>query len=115
MILTLLSAIFGGALRVVPAILSYLGQGQQNAHELAMQDKQLMFLQVQGKLKTDEIAAQDAAVVDAALAERADQRYEDPLDGCVGSGRQGRHGGVGAHAPGIRSLVEIERSLVILR
>jgi len=59
MILTLLSAIFGGALRVIPAILSYLGQGQQNAHELAMQDKQLQFLQVQGKLKTDELSMQN--------------------------------------------------------
>ena len=57
-ILTLLSAIFGGALRLAPEILKFLGQNAQNAHELAMQDKQLQFLQVQGQLKTAEISAQ---------------------------------------------------------
>jgi hypothetical protein len=60
MILTLLSAIFGGALRLAPEVLKFLGQNEQNAHELAMQDKQLQFLQVQGQLKTDEINAQGA-------------------------------------------------------
>ena len=60
MILTLLSAIFGGALRLAPEILKFLGQNAQNAHELAMQDKQLQFLQVQGQLKTAEISAQGA-------------------------------------------------------
>lgn len=58
MILTLLSAIFGGALRLAPEILKWLGQKDQNAHELAMQDKQLEFLRVQGQLKTDEISVQ---------------------------------------------------------
>lgn len=58
MILTLLSAIFGGALRLLPAVLQFFGQGQQNAHELAMQDKQLEFLKVQGQQKTDELNAQ---------------------------------------------------------
>jgi len=60
MILTLLSAVFGGALRLAPEILKFLGQNAQNQHELAMQDKQLQFLQVQGQLKTDEINAQGA-------------------------------------------------------
>lgn len=58
MILTLLSAIFGGALRLVPEVLKFFGQGQQNDHELAMQDKQLEFLKVQGQQKTDEISLQ---------------------------------------------------------
>lgn len=58
MILTLLSAIFGGMLRLLPEVLKFLGQGQQNNHELSMQDKQLEFLRVQGQLKTEEIAAQ---------------------------------------------------------
>jgi|ERR1700692_1775423 len=58
MILTLLSAIFGGALRLLPEVLKFLGQGQQNTHELAMQDKQLQFLQVQGQQKTEEIRLQ---------------------------------------------------------
>lgn len=60
MILTLLSAVFGGALRLAPEILKFLGQNAQNAHELSMQDKQLQFLQVQGQLKTAEISAQGA-------------------------------------------------------
>ena len=58
MILTLLSAIFGGALRLAPELLKFFGQNAQNAHELAMQDKQLAFLQVQGQMKLQEIAAQ---------------------------------------------------------
>lgn len=60
MILTLLSAVFGGALRLAPEILKFLGQNAQNQHELAMQACQLQFLQVQGQLKTDEINAQGA-------------------------------------------------------
>lgn len=53
MILTLLSAIFGGALRLAPEILKWLGQKDQDQHELAMQDKQYLFLQLQGKLQID--------------------------------------------------------------
>lgn len=66
MFLTLLSAIFGGALRLAPEVLKFLGQNAQNEHELQMQDKQLAFLQVQGQLKTNEINAQ--GVVDAQTA-----------------------------------------------
>lgn len=58
MLLTLLSAVFGGVLRLVPEVLKWLGQKDENAHELAMQDKQLQFLTLQGKLKVDEINAQ---------------------------------------------------------
>lgn len=79
--LTLLSAIFGGALRLVPELLKWLGQKDQNAHELAMQDKQLAFLQVQGKLKTDEINAQGAidmskSQIDAIVAVNQQQMQE---------------------------------------
>ena len=49
MLLTLLSAIFGGALRLAPEILKFMGQKDQDAHELAMQDKQYLFQQLQGK------------------------------------------------------------------
>lgn len=78
MILTLLSAIFGGALRLAPEILKWLGQKDQNAHELAMQDKQLEFLKVQGQMKTDEITVQGSidqakAQVDAIVALNAQQ------------------------------------------
>lgn len=58
MLLTLLSAIFGGALRLAPELLKFLGQKDQDAHELAMQDKQYLFLQLQGKLAIDEAVAQ---------------------------------------------------------
>lgn len=58
MILTLLSAVFGGLLRLAPEVLKFLGQNQANAHELAMQDKQLEFLRVQGQQKTGEITLQ---------------------------------------------------------
>lgn len=49
MLLTLLSAIFGGALRLAPELLKFLGQKDQDQHELLMQDKQYLFLQLQGK------------------------------------------------------------------
>ena len=49
MLLTLLSAIFGGALRLAPEILKFMGQKDQDAHELAMQDNQYLFQQLQGK------------------------------------------------------------------
>ena len=78
MILTMLSAVFGGLLRLAPEVLKWLGQKDQNAHELAMQDKQLQFLQVQGKMKTDEIQLQGnidqaKAQVDAIVALNAQQ------------------------------------------
>lgn len=63
MLLTLLSAIFGGALRLAPELLKFLGQKDQDAHELAMQDKQYLFLQLQGKLAIDEAVAQGNIVL----------------------------------------------------
>ena len=61
MLLTILSALFGGAMRLVPEILQYLSQGQQNAHEIQMQQMQLQFLQVQGQMKVEEIGLQTTA------------------------------------------------------
>lgn len=41
MVLTLLSSLFGGLLRLAPEVLSLLNKQTDNAHELRMMDKQL--------------------------------------------------------------------------
>lgn len=54
MILTLLSAVFGGLLRLAPEFLKYLDRGADRTHELQMQDKQLAFLQATNEAKVAE-------------------------------------------------------------
>lgn len=56
MLLTILSGLFGGLLRLAPELFKFLDAKNDRAHELAMQDKQLEFLKVQGQTKVDEIA-----------------------------------------------------------
>lgn len=66
MLLTLLSGIFGGLLRLAPELLKWLDRKDDRAHELAMQDKQMQFLQLTGKQKLDEIGAQGQITLDEA-------------------------------------------------
>lgn len=61
MLLTLLSAIFGGLLRLAPEVLKFLDRKEDRTHELAMQDKQLLFLQQQGQMKVEEVQTQSYA------------------------------------------------------
>ena len=58
MILTILSGIFGGLLRLAPELLKFLDAKNDRQHELDMQDKQLEFLKVQGQTRVDEISIQ---------------------------------------------------------
>ena len=79
MLLTLLSAIFGGALRLAPEILKFMGQKDQDAHELAMQDKQYLFQQLQGRQQIEAattagniaLEAQQLATIEALNASQA--------------------------------------------
>lgn len=54
MLMTILSGLFGGILRLAPELLKFFDAKNDRAHELAMQDKQLAFLQAQGTLKVEE-------------------------------------------------------------
>src|SRR6478752_3894619 len=58
MFLTLFSGIFGGVLRLAPELLKWLDRKDDRAHELAMQDKQMEFLKLQGTMRVDEIQTQ---------------------------------------------------------
>lgn len=79
MLLTLLSAIFGGVLRLAPELLKFLGQKDQDAHELAMQDKQYLFQQLQGRQQIEAattagniaLEAQQLATIQALNASQA--------------------------------------------
>lgn len=57
-ILSLMSPLFGGLFRLLPSILDFLHKGQDNAHELAMVDKQIALAKVQSEQKISEIKAQ---------------------------------------------------------
>ena len=58
MLLTILSGLFGGFLRLAPEVLKYLDAKQDRAHEALMQDKALAFQQLTGTQKIAEITAQ---------------------------------------------------------
>lgn len=60
MLLTILSGLFGGILRLAPELLKFFDQQNDRAHELAMQDKALAFQQLTGTQKIAEmnVAAQ---------------------------------------------------------
>jgi len=71
MFLTLISGLFGGVLRLAPEILKFLDARNDRAHELAMQDKQLAFQQLQGQQQLQVIQAQGAIDV-----QKAEAQYE---------------------------------------
>ena len=54
----IISLVVGGIGRLLPEVLGYFKQGQENAHELALVDKQVELAKVQGEQKRAEIAAQ---------------------------------------------------------
>lgn len=63
MLLTFLSAVFGGFLRLAPELLKYLDRGADRTHELEMQDKQLAFLQATNEAKVSEAHIQADSVL----------------------------------------------------
>lgn len=58
MLLTILSGLFGGLLRLAPELFKFLDAKNDRAHELAMQDKALEFQKLTGTQKIAEIGAQ---------------------------------------------------------
>lgn len=63
MLLSLLGGLFGGLLRLAPELLKFLDGKNDRQHELDMMDKQLLFLQEQGKIKIDEARVTTSADV----------------------------------------------------
>lgn len=58
MILTLLSMLGGGLMRLLPEILSFLNKKTDNAHELAMMDKQAELERTRSVMRREEIETQ---------------------------------------------------------
>ena len=61
MVLTLLSMLGGGLMRLLPEVFALFKQKSDNAHELAMIDKQIALEQSRSAMKQQEIAAQGEA------------------------------------------------------
>ena len=64
---SILGGLVGGVFRVVPEVFKFLDAKNERAHELAMQDKQLEFLKVQGSQKVEEAKVYQEAVDIGAL------------------------------------------------
>lgn len=84
----LLSLIFGGVFRLLPSVMDWLHKGQDNAHELAMVDKQIELAKVQSAQKINEIQAQGedtratiAAQADGAVEASWSQALIDAIKG----------------------------------
>lgn len=56
--LTIISGIFGGILRLVPELFKYLNAKENNKHELAMQEVAYRFQELKGNQRIDEIKEQ---------------------------------------------------------
>lgn len=67
MILTLLSMLGGGLMRLLPEIFAFLNKKTDNAHELAMMDKQAELEKTRSSMRQEEIQTQGQ--VDFNLAE----------------------------------------------
>ena len=65
---SILGGLVGGVFRVVPEVFKFLDAKNECAHELAMQDKQLEFLKVQGSQKVEEAKVYQEAVDIQALS-----------------------------------------------
>jgi hypothetical protein len=76
MLLSLLGGLFGGLLRFAPELLKFLDGKNDRAHELAMMDKQLLFLQEQGKLKIDEARMTTDATIQQAQFQTMMSAYQ---------------------------------------
>ena len=59
---SILGGALGGAFRLVPEVMKFFDAKNERAHELAMQDKQMEFIKLQGNQKLDEIHAQQEAI-----------------------------------------------------
>jgi hypothetical protein len=66
MLMTLLSLLGGGVMRALPELIGLWNKKTDNAHELAMMDKQLQLEQAQAASRKDEIMTQGG--IDQALA-----------------------------------------------
>ena len=64
---SVLGGLLGGAFRLFPEVLKFFDAKNERAHELAMQDKQLEFLKVQGSQKVEEARINQEAVDIGAL------------------------------------------------
>jgi hypothetical protein len=56
---TLFGGLLGGIFRCVPEIMNFFDKKDERKHELALQDKQIEYTQIQGAQKMDEIGAQN--------------------------------------------------------
>jgi hypothetical protein len=61
MILTLLSMLGGGLMRLLPEVFAFFNKQADNAHELAMLDRQAALEQTRSAMRQQEIAAQGEA------------------------------------------------------
>jgi hypothetical protein len=61
MMLTLISMLGGGLMRLLPEVFALFKQKNDNAHELAMLDKQLALEQTRSAMRQDEIRTQGEA------------------------------------------------------
>lgn len=64
---SILGGLLGGVFRLVPEVFKYLDAKNERAHELAMQDKQIEFLKIQGQQKVEEARVYQEAVDIGAL------------------------------------------------
>ena len=55
---SILGGVLGGVFRIVPEVFKFFDAKNERAHELAMQDKQMEFIKLQGNQKIDEYHAQ---------------------------------------------------------
>jgi hypothetical protein len=66
MLLTLLSGLFGGVLRLAPELLKFLDAKNDRQHELDMQDKALAFQQLTGSQRIQEMQVSSAMQIQTA-------------------------------------------------
>lgn len=66
MLLTILSALFGGVLRLAPELLKFFDAQNDRAHELAMQDKALEFQKLTGMQRIEEMQMQTQSQMQSA-------------------------------------------------
>jgi hypothetical protein len=78
----LLSLICGGVFRLFPSFMDWMHKGQDNAHELAMVDKQIALAKVQAEQKLAEIHAQGDENR-ATLAAQVDGNIEQGWSGAL--------------------------------
>ena len=65
-LITILSALGGGLMRMLPELLALFTKRSDNSHELAMMDKQVQLEQLKGTNRTAEINAQHVATMSEA-------------------------------------------------